>query len=569
MSQRSVSLLFVFVGVLLTPAWGLAQIPGLTAATSAAAPAVQNGPPPDPLGRETPRGSVLGFIKAAQDEKYTIALGYFQPTRSRKHFSESDEEELVSQLLTILNQKFAGPLDFLSHDPQGRLDDGLPPDQERFSAGVGADSFPILLVRKEDDEGRKLWYFSRETLDKVPAAYDALSFPEMEKHIPDYLVVHRLLAMPYWQWLAILFFMPVALTAGRLITLIFEFALRYSRKVRHLETGPMDPIRRIGPLTFIIALLLHYTWVAYIGTSLLYRLYYRRIIWVCIAVGFYWMLTRITRSLAERLGASLSSRGLYAERSIVSLMRRFVEVTIFVFVLLVVLRGLGFDVSTALAGLGIGTLALGLGAQKTFENMFGGVSVLFDKVIQVGDVVKVNAQTGVVEDIGLRSTRLRTPERTVLSVPNGTMATAVLENLRFRDKFLCQQVIRLRYELSPDHVRYVLERIRQLMRENPKVEESSARVRFVRFSENSLDVEIFCYFLETDYNEFLQTQEALLLSVMDELEKAGAVLALPSQTTYVTQDSWVDPEKARAAKKAMEKIRDPGVPGPASQLPST
>jgi len=107
------------------------------------------------------------------------------------------------------------------------------------------------------------------------------------------------------------------------------------------------------------------------------------------------------------------------------------------------------------------------------------------------------------------------------------------------------------------------------MRENPKVEESSARVRFVRFSENSLDVEIFCYFLETDYNEFLQTQEALLLSVMDELEKAGAVLALPSQTTYVTQDSWVDPEKARAAKKAMEKIRDPGVPGPASQLPST
>ena len=569
MSLRSVSLLFVFVGVLLSPAWTLAQIPGLTSSTSAAAPAAQNGPPPDPLGRETPRGSVLGFIKAAQDEKYALALEYFQPTRSRKRFSESDEEELASQLLTILNQKFAGPLDFLSRDPQGRLDDGLPPDQERLSAGVGTDSFPILLVRKEDGEGRKLWYFSRETLDKVPAAYDALSFPEMEKHIPDYLVEHRLLAMPYWQWLAILLFMPVALAGGRLITLILEFALRYSRKVRHLETGPMDPIRRIGPLTFIIALLLHYTWVAYIGTSLLYRLYYRRIIWVCIAVGFYWMLTRITRSLAERLGASLSSRGLYAERSIVSLMRRFVEVTIFVFVLLLVLRSLGFDVSTALAGLGIGTLALGLGAQKTFENMFGGISVLFDKVIQVGDVVKVNAQTGVVEDIGLRSTRLRTPERTVLSVPNGIMATAVLENLRFRDKSLCQQVIRLRYELSPDHVRYVLERIRQLLRENPKVEESSARARFIRFSENSLDVEIFCYILERDYNEFLEAQEALLLSIMDELEKAGAVLALPSQTTYVTQDSWVDPEKARAAKKAMEKIRDPGVPGSSSPLPST
>src|SRR3974377_256861 len=191
MSLPSFSLLFVFVGVLLSPAWTLAQIPGLTSSTSAAAPAAQNGPPPDPLGRETPRGSVLGFIKAAQDEKYALALEYFQPTRSRKRFSESDEEELASQLLTILNQKFAGPLDFLSRDPQGRLDDGLPPDQERLSAGVGTASFPLLLVREQDGEGRKLWYFSRETLDKVPAAYDALSFPEMEKHIPDYLVEHR------------------------------------------------------------------------------------------------------------------------------------------------------------------------------------------------------------------------------------------------------------------------------------------------------------------------------------------------------------------------------------------
>jgi MscS family membrane protein len=132
----------------------------------------------------------------------------------------------------------------------------------------------------------------------------------------------------------------------------------------------------------------------------------------------------------------------------VSLFRRFVEVTIFVLILLIVLHALGVDVSAALAGVGIGTLALGLGAQKTFENIFGGVSVLFDKVIRVGDICKVNGQMGVVEDIGLRSTRFRTLERTMLSVPNGTMATAVLENLRFRDKFLFQQAIRLRYELS-------------------------------------------------------------------------------------------------------------------------
>ena len=564
MPFRRVVLLVLLCAELLAPHAPAAQIPGLTSSATAP-PASQNAQPPDPLGRETPRGCVLGFIKAAQEEKYELATEYFEPLKTRRHPSQEDENELAVQLLAIFNQKFGGPLEMVSRDPQGRLDDGLPPDQERVNNGLGTDSFPIILVRQEDEQGRKLWYFSRGTLEKVPAFYESLSFPDMEKHIPDYLVQHRLLAMPYWQWLAILIFLPIAFVAARTITLALEFLLRYSRKARHLPVPPRDPVKRIGPLTLLVALFLHYGLVAYIGTSLLYRIFYRRVLWVCVAVSFYWLLTRATQAIAERLGASLSSRGLYAERSIVSLMRRFVEVTIFVLVLLIVLHGLGFDVSAALAGVGIGTLALGLGAQKTFENMFGGVSVLFDKVIQVGDTVKVNGQAGVVEDIGLRSTRLRTPERTVLSVPNGTMATAVLENLRFRDKFLCQQLIRLRYELAPDHVRYVLERIRQILRDHPKVEDSTSRVRFMRFSDNSLDVEIYCYILEAEYNAYLATQEAMLLSIMDELEQAGAVLALPSQTTYVTQDSWIDPEKAKAAKKAMEKMRDPGVPG--SKLP--
>jgi MscS family membrane protein len=243
-------------------------------------------------------------------------------------------------------------------------------------------------------------------------------------------------------------------------------------------------------------------------------------------------------------------------------------VSIFILVTLLVLHSLGFDVTTALAGVGIGTLALGLGAQKTFENMFGGVSILFDKVILIGDTCKVNNQTGVVEDIGLRSTRLRTAERTLLSIPNGIMASAAVENLRFRDKFLCQQVIRLRYDLSPDHVRFVLGEIRRLLLENPKVEDSTARACFIRFSDYALEVELFCYILESDYAVYLAAQEALLLSVMDALEKAGAVVALPTQTSFVTVDSWVDPEKAKAAKAAIENTRDPGVPGP-PKLPPT
>jgi len=543
------------------PANSRAQIPGLGAAAQNNSASQQPQVAPDALGRETPRGCLIGFIKAAQEEKYALAVQYFQPLPARRHESEENEETLAEQLLAILNQKFSGQLDFVSRDPQGRLDDGLPPNQEKIGGGSDS-SFSILLIRIEDEQGRKLWYISRSTLNVVPEVYDSLTFPEIENHVPAYLVRHRLLAVPLWQWLAIVIFIPVAFVAARLITLISEGVARYWHKARHEAMRPMDPVTRVGPLTFVVALLIHYGLVSYIGTSLLYRIYYRRVIWICLIIAFYWLLTRLTQLISSRIGTSLTNRGMYAERSIVALIRRFIEVSIFILVGLIVLHSLGFDVSAALAGVGIGTLALGLGAQKSFENLFGGVSVLFDKVVLIGDICKVNNQTGVVEDIGLRSTRLRTPDRTVLSIPNGTMATAVIENFRFRDKFLCQQVIRLRYDLSPDHIRFVLEEIRELLLRNPKVEDSTSRVRFVRFADYALEVEIFCHILEREYAAYLATQEVLLLSIMDTLEKAGVVIALPTQTTFVTQDSWVDPEKAKAAKAAVEKMREAGEPRP-------
>jgi len=533
------------------------QIPGLSSTQPPAAPA-QAPAPPDALGRDNPRGCILGFIKAAQDERYNVAEEYFEhPARQRRE-PEEEQKELVNQLLAILNQKFAGALDVVSRDPLGRLDDGLPPDQEQITSVFGgAQAFPIMLVRREDEQGRKIWLFSRETLDQVPEYYDSLQFPEFEKKIPKTLVTHRLLSMPFWQWIAILLFIPVALALGRAVTLLIELGVKYWRKARHKPPLPAAAFKSIGPGTLAFAALFHFYFVGYIGTSLLYRLYYRRVLVVFLSIAFYWILIRITRFLSERIGANLASRGRAAQRSIVSLVRRFVEVVIFVFVTLLV-----FDVTTALAGVGIGTLALGLGAQKTFENVFGGVSVLFDKVILVGDVCKVNNQTGVVEDIGLRSTRLRTGERTLLSIPNGIMASVTVENLRFRDKFLCQQTIRLRYDLAPDHVRNILEEIRRLLLDDPKVEDSSARVRLVRFSEYALEIELYCYILETDYVAYLASQEDLLLQVMAALEKSGAVLALPTQTTLVTQDSWFDPKKGKEVTEQIDVPKPPGTQPP-------
>jgi MscS family membrane protein len=206
-------------------------------------------------------------------------------------------------------------------------------------------------------------------------------------------------------------------------------------------------------------------------------------------------------------------------------------------------------------------LAIGLGAQKTFENMMGGISILTDRAVLVGDACRIGDQRGIVEDIGLRSTKLRTEERTLVSIPNGTVATAVLENFRLRDKILFRQVVRLRYDLSPDHVRYVMQQLRDVLARHPKVEDASARVRLLNLGENAIEVQIYGYVLTREYREFLAVQEELILQAMDVLENSGAAIAVPGQTTMVTRDAWIDPQKAAAAQKAMEKSRDPGVPG--------
>jgi MscS family membrane protein len=503
------------------------------------------------LGRETPRGTIIGFIRAAQAEDYDGATQYFE---LRRRSTPVQAKELAAQLLAILNTGFWGSLDSIPDLAQ------LPHDQLTLGLRLNGDLFPLQLVRVPD-HGAKLWFISSQTLEQVPEVYDSLRFPHLENRLPDYLVKTRLLDMPLWQWLAIVVFAPIALALGWTAAMFVFMTRQWIRRARSLAPLPTEKRRRFGPGALLAATIIHYSFVLLIGTSLLYRWYYRRFILILLSIALYWALTRITYWVSCIIWEDLTQRNLIAERSIISLIRRALDVAIFVGIGLFVLSKLDANVPAALAGLGIGGLAIGFGAQKTFENLLGGISILTDKAIVVGDPCRIGDQRGVVEDIGLRSTKLRTEERTLVSIPNGTVATATLENYRWRDKILCKQVVRLRYDLSPDHLRFVLEQLRDVLSRHPKVEQETARVRVLKLGEYAIEVEIYAYILVATYAEYLAAQEELILQVMDTLERTGAAVAISSQTTVLTRDAWTDPEKAAAAQKATDTSRDPGVPG--------
>jgi MscS family membrane protein len=196
----------------------------------------------------------------------------------------------------------------------------------------------------------------------------------------------------------------------------------------------------------------------------------------------------------------------------------------------------GVNLTAVLAGVGIGGIAIALAAQKSLENLFGSMTIISDKAIRVGDLCRAGEFTGTVEDIGLRSTRIRTLGRSVVSVPNGQLITMSLENFSLRDKFLFHHRIHLGYETSSDQLRACLAEIRTMLCVHPKAETETARVRLSAFRDFFVEVEIFAYVLETSYEEFLIAQEELLLQIMDIVRANGAKFALPLPTPSPAKD---------------------------------
>jgi MscS family membrane protein len=216
---------------------------------------------------------------------------------------------------------------------------------------------------------------------------------------------------------------------------------------------------------------------------------------------------------------------------------RLSQISVVIIGILVVLYLAGVNLTAALTDLGIGGLAVAFAAQKTLENLFGGIMIISDRPVRIGDVCKIGDVTGIVVDIGLRSTRLRTPERTIVTIANGQLATMNVENYTFRDKFLFHPTIALSHQTTVDQMQSALRQFRELLDKHTHVEAVTARVRFISIGNVSQDVEIFAYVFAANYDEFLAIQEDLLLRVLDIVESVGTGLALPTQITHVVHES--------------------------------
>jgi len=256
---------------------------------------------------------------------------------------------------------------------------------------------------------------------------------------------------------------------------------------------------------------------------------------------------------AESMARRFAEADARAKVAIVHLLRAISKPVIIAIGLAVILSLLGINTTAIITSLGVGGIAIAFAAQKTIENLFGTMMLVSDKPIRIGDTCRFADVTGTVEAIGLRSTRVRTVDRTVVTIPNGQLASMSLENLTARDKFLFKHAIGLRYETTAEQLRFLESEIQRVLHEHPKVETSSARIRFMQFAGSSLELEIFAYILEHEYAEYLAIQEGLLLHVMDLIATAGAAMAVPSQLTYFAKDMSEEPKTVSATNRLRQQ----------------
>ncbi len=484
--------------------------------------------PQDPLNRDSPQSSVHSFLEASHARNYGRASKYLDLRKLPEDQRRKDGPRLAEELAQILDRDAEFEVAALSRQPGGDRQDELPPNRERIeSFEAGDQKLELELEHVTLRSGLPVWLFSSDSLALIPRLAQLTSDSPVEKHLPRPLVRWTLLDTSIWRWIALTLLAVGLIVFSRLVSLLAlwlveAIAKRIAPKVDRTSFSAF-----LGPLRLLASVALFRAGMAWIGPSASLRMHLDRCLVLLFFLGLAWFGAGVVDLILSRIRVALVSKHHTFSHSVLPLFSRVLKVAILLLTVAAVLGEWGYNATTILAGLGVGGVAIALAAQKTIENLFGGVSVVSDRPVSVGDYCKFGDRAGTVEDIGLRSTRIRTADRTLVTVPNAQFSTMTLENFSKRDKMLFHLTLNLRRDTTSDQVRTLLGSLTKILAEHPKVEEGTLPVRFIGVGTYSLDLEIFAYVLTRDDDAFLKTQQDLLLSVLNAVEAAGTALALP------------------------------------------
>ncbi len=517
----------VILAMLLVPATAIATrppvVPAVPAPDPTLAPPVARGPAPKEADEaesediDTPRQALQRFLINARAGNLNQAADELW-----QNSSDVDEmAQLARKLQAVIDRRLpfdAERMAKISDSPGGNKEDGLADQDEIGRIDMPLGSEPVRLFRKRVPGTH--WVFSQKTVERIQSWYERLPDHWLLDHLPESLLITGLGGLLYWQWLAL----PLLLALSALFGLVFSMAVRIAgymlfgrrelfKALLERQTGPL---RLFGAALALRALLLSLFITATAEQTV------RGLCNVVLIIGVMAIVWRAADVLAGRARQSPWLLARPALLGMAPLLNRLIEVGLWSVAILWSLQELGYSVTAVLASLGLGGLAVALAAKNSLEHLIGGMTLSLDQPMRVGDQVKIGDVQGDVEQIGIRSTRIRTGDRSLVSIPNGKLAELNIETLAARDRLRISLNLNINPALKPTKLRELHEAIIACVKEQPHIIPDKVSVNYTGLNESAIVLEIVCWFGHSDSSQYAGTRHALLLAVLEVVDFLNA-----------------------------------------------
>ncbi len=375
--------------------------------------------------------------------------------------------------------------------------------------------------------------------ETVPAPTESAAMAkEIEESLPEgWLRETTIWEVATWQWLALLALVLLAVVAARVIRYaLAKWLVRWAERRSAKGRPPLD--ERIidnteKPFGYLIGSLLLYGAVPVLGLPPEFGFLLHVAVTIGIAVAGIWSVYRISdlaAGLCLQMAAATESK---LDDLLVPLVRRTIKVFVTILGILFIGQNLDINVTGLVAGLGLGGLAFALAAKDTVANFFGSLTILLDQPFRIGDWVKIGEVEGLVEDVGFRTTRIRTFYNSLVSLPNSAIVNTQVDNYGLREYRRLSTTLAVTYDTPPEKVEAFGEGIRELIRLHPYTRKDFFCVRFSGYGASSLDVMLYVFWKVPDWSTEMRERERLLVDIYRLAERLGVSFAFPTQTLHL------------------------------------
>jgi MscS family membrane protein len=498
----------------------------------------------------TPLTAMLGLREALRAKDLEKAGEFLDRRYLPEDMEKFTDQQLLKALGYVWGRQNIIDITTLSDEPGGHLDDGLPSYREQIgSIALSTEEIPIYLQRVPGEQGRKVWKLSNATVAKIPQMWEELGYSPIAVFMNDLLPDFRFMGMDNWQLIATILFFLIAWPLATLASIVL---MRIALLIPNRFPMGIQSFFR-GPLRFFLFVFIARALIDQLGLSLT-----ARILLQSSGINYIAYTVLLLGALSLVRDYQIRKMQYAGNAHYVALLKPFTAIVKVIVVAIIALfwaQQAGYDMSTILAGLGVGSLAVALAAQKTLENVIGAATLYAARPVSAGDFCRFGNVLGTVEEIGLRSTMIRTLDRTMVVIPNAVFSSSEIENFSHRDRIRYYRKFRMRLR-GAEQMRFVLAEMRKLFLAHPRILQDTVSIRFEDIQDGNAILRLDGGVDTTDFQDYLAVAEDLNLHIVEIAEDAGASFTGPGQLVHLHESPPTSPEQQARFEQSLSELRE-------------